>query len=762
MPSRADWSRAGVGIRSGADWRERGHLCAAGRSLCPRTKEAQPERSSALHGEPRARGEHAAQTAALSVMDKPHSALRKTSHFIRKQVEDFGTELQRTSTREQGCQTEENRHANFEADTPAALGPAPMPPVCAIEPGDPPVLQRPLHTSKSGIQQIIECFRSGTAQLKHILLKEVDTIFECKLCRSLFRSLPNLIAHKEFYCFPSRHRINETPPEDSQSQALKDLLAAIYPRKDGPEYVVRLEPIESNQNAVFQFLTTEEEQLPQVEPETISLSEPEVTKDGPGECPETAMTAEPAGQHDPPSEQEADSVHKEPEAMPPKEKEEQEVKREEGEEHKDEEEEEGTRSWRDDVTISCCLCGKDFNSRRGVRRHCRKMHKAKLEELRKFTDTRTVPISLLSMVKDRSSCPPPVPGRSCPVCQKTFATKANVRRHFDEVHRGLRRDYITPDIATKPGQPLSLEPVASARLRKQKTKMEYNLSACTCLLCKRKYSSQMMLKRHLHIVHKIDTVENGTEPKRPAVAVKGKAEAWAMSKSEAKGVPVASFPPSEEELKSMSKARLRKLKLSMGFDFKQLYCKLCKRQFTTRQNLTKHMDLHMDGSEIYIKFYRCPLCSYESRRKRDVLRHMSVVHKKSSRYLDKILPSLESRAVKKPVELVLNNPFRKGLQKDVNGQQEPPPGPSSTQQHDPAVGPVTRQQDAPETGSSVLKTNSQVEQHGKIGCGGPKKGPQHTLKSVPLSSRCTCNELRNSKRASLGTMPDKMQDLRTV
>lgn len=47
--------------------------------------------------------------------------------------------------------------------------------------------------------------------------------------------------------------------DDRQSVAMKDLLEAIYPRSERPEYVVRLEPIQTTTKAVFQYLTTEEE-----------------------------------------------------------------------------------------------------------------------------------------------------------------------------------------------------------------------------------------------------------------------------------------------------------------------------------------------------------------------------------------------------------------------------------------------------------------------------------------------------------------------
>ncbi|MED6231649.1 hypothetical protein ATANTOWER_001898, partial [Ataeniobius toweri] len=381
-------------------------------------------------------------------------------------------------------------------------------------------------------------------------------------------------------------------------------------------------------------------------------------------------------------------------------------------------------------------------------------------------------------------------GKSCPVCLKTFATKANVRRHFDEVHRGLRRDTITPSIASRPGQPFSLEVTPprknsnSSPTRGHNSKptavnsktttsnqilgkpqsqppasSQTNSVSCRCTLCKRNYSSQLMLKRHMRIVHKIYSVKSNKSAGTPSSAsavntpnsstpnvslsnnVRVKEEAVEPSDEEddidsspapsptdnsgtTKGVPQTVLKIKEEETSSSPKVppslsssssrggntystnmAAKISKLSVGFDFKQLFCKLCKRQFSSRQNLTKHIELHTDGNDIFIKFYRCPLCRYESRRKRDVLRHVTVVHKKSSAYLAKIMPKLESRAVKRLAEVVLNSTNKRtgsSVKEEMNGRH----GSSSSSSSSSPSPPITRRQEASTAAPTATSASS--------------------------------------------------------
>ncbi|XP_066525838.1 zinc finger protein 800b isoform X2 [Hoplias malabaricus] len=562
-------------------------------------------------------------------------------------------EAERTPSNEKSCQTEDPCH---EATVP---GPdqASRTPVDSTEPRDPPLLQRPMKTSKSGIQQIIECFRSGTTQLKHILLKEVDTIFECKLCRSLFRGLPNLFRHKEFYCCSKRPHPDEHLGDGKRSLSGKELLDVMYPPPDRQDYGVRLEPIEGNQNAVFQHLVKEDELEAAFSGDSSNHSAdgwkpPQLQRQG----------------HDTDGEEGGEIK----EHVSEQDEGEGGVKLKESEEQESEwcedMDELVISRGTDGVTMMCCLCGKDFNSRGSVRRHCHEMHKRWLEELRKFIESQTVPISLLSVVKDRQTgqvYPPGPEGTRCPFCFKTLANEASFCSHFEEVHQGLCHKGTTPvqlESTTTPHKPPFPAPKAPS------THPQFSLDTCQCLLCKRTYSTQARLQRHMRFVHKIRTSRSPSSDSSDAQKPQDPPDTPDSPQADHKHLK----RPREEDVDA---PLTRKPRLSVGFDFRQLFCKLCKRQFSSRQNLNKHIELHTDnGSDIFIKFYRCTLCRYESRRKRDVLRHISVVHKKNSAYLAKILPALETQSVKKPAEVVLGGLEKSShVKEEVNGCHRPAP-----------------------------------------------------------------------------------------
>ena len=62
------------------------------------------------------------------------------------------------------------------------------------------MLRQPIDLGTSGAAQVAKCLHYGTQEVHDMLINECNLIFECKVCRSMFRGLPNFMAHKRVYC----------------------------------------------------------------------------------------------------------------------------------------------------------------------------------------------------------------------------------------------------------------------------------------------------------------------------------------------------------------------------------------------------------------------------------------------------------------------------------------------------------------------------------------------------------------------------------
>ncbi|KAL1414119.1 hypothetical protein MTO96_030581 [Rhipicephalus appendiculatus] len=110
------------------------------------------------------------------------------------------------------------------------------------------VLQQPITLGVQGVRQIVQCMSNGSREVKDVLLNECSVLFECKVCRSLFRSLANLLAHKRVYC--TRHLCEAMP--------LCALSAPSEEPTTGGE--LQLTTIAGNTNAVYQRVAREQQQ----------------------------------------------------------------------------------------------------------------------------------------------------------------------------------------------------------------------------------------------------------------------------------------------------------------------------------------------------------------------------------------------------------------------------------------------------------------------------------------------------------------------
>ncbi|EFN81995.1 Zinc finger protein 800 [Harpegnathos saltator] len=61
-------------------------------------------------------------------------------------------------------------------------------------------LRKPIDTSVSTLYHISKLLEDATEEVKSILSYECDIIYECRICRSLFRSIANFVSHKREYC----------------------------------------------------------------------------------------------------------------------------------------------------------------------------------------------------------------------------------------------------------------------------------------------------------------------------------------------------------------------------------------------------------------------------------------------------------------------------------------------------------------------------------------------------------------------------------
>nr|XP_029711167.1 uncharacterized protein LOC109421992 [Aedes albopictus]XP_029711168.1 uncharacterized protein LOC109421992 [Aedes albopictus]XP_029711169.1 uncharacterized protein LOC109421992 [Aedes albopictus]XP_029711170.1 uncharacterized protein LOC109421992 [Aedes albopictus] len=62
------------------------------------------------------------------------------------------------------------------------------------------LLRKPILTAITGFVEAFKAYEAGTEEIRKLLSSECDVLYECRVCRNIFRSLTNFISHKRVYC----------------------------------------------------------------------------------------------------------------------------------------------------------------------------------------------------------------------------------------------------------------------------------------------------------------------------------------------------------------------------------------------------------------------------------------------------------------------------------------------------------------------------------------------------------------------------------
>ncbi|XP_013102480.2 zinc finger protein 800 [Stomoxys calcitrans] len=62
------------------------------------------------------------------------------------------------------------------------------------------LLRQPMRTALNGFLEAKRAYENGTDEVRRLLLHECFLLYECNVCRNIFRSLVNFISHKRNYC----------------------------------------------------------------------------------------------------------------------------------------------------------------------------------------------------------------------------------------------------------------------------------------------------------------------------------------------------------------------------------------------------------------------------------------------------------------------------------------------------------------------------------------------------------------------------------